>query len=94
MNKDACFYMKTDSVKEKLLPYNTALEMVNEIVERDTEGKKKRDEGIDGLLTWSEKDTNDAFLWLNGYVKALEDNALITDEQSQFLRKQILEGIL
>lgn len=82
--------MKSDSDKEQLIPFNTALEMVNEIIERDAEGKKKRDNGADGLLTWNEEDTNDAFRWLNGYVKALEDNVLITEEQSQCLRKLIL----
>lgn len=71
-------------------PYETALEMVNEIVERHYEGQKLREKGKDGICTWTEKDAGDAFNWLNGYVKALEDNALITDEQSQTLRKKIL----
>ncbi|EHM4620421.1 hypothetical protein KGK29_004567 [Salmonella enterica] len=71
-------------------PYDTALEMVNEIVEKHYEGKKLREKRKDGICTWTEKDTGDALNWLNGYVKALEDNVLITDEQSKILRKKIL----
>ncbi|HAH1977941.1 TPA: hypothetical protein GM267_21210, partial [Escherichia coli] len=67
-------------------PYDTALEFVNEIIERDIEGQKLRAEGKDGICTWTAKDTGDAYRWLNGYVKALEDNALITDEQLETLR--------
>ncbi|MGS8407988.1 hypothetical protein ACVF4Y_23940 (plasmid) [Escherichia coli] len=71
-------------------PYDTALEFVNEIIERDVEGQKLRAEGKDGLSTWTAKDTGDAYRWLNGYVKALEDNTLITDEQLETLRKKIV----
>lgn len=71
-------------------PYDTALEFVNEIIERDIEGQKFRAEGKDGICTWTAKDTGDAYRWLNGYVKALEDNALITDEQLETLRKKIV----
>ncbi|EFU0718370.1 hypothetical protein [Enterobacter hormaechei] len=71
-------------------PYDTALEFVNEIIERDIEGQKLRAEGKDGICTWTAKDTGDAYRWLNGYVKALEDNALITDEQLETLRKKIV----
>ncbi len=71
-------------------PYDTALEMVNEVIERHYEGQELREKGKDGICTWNEKDTGDACHWLNGYVKALEDNVLITDEQSQTLRKKIL----
>jgi hypothetical protein len=70
--------------------YNIALEDINEIAERNKLGQELRAKGKDGISTWSTKDSRDASLWLNGYVKALEDNSLITDEQSQFLRKQIL----
>lgn len=71
-------------------PYNIALENINEIAERNKLGQELRAKGKDGISTWSTKDSRDASLWLNGYVKALEDNSLITDEQSQFLSKQIL----
>lgn len=71
-------------------PYDTALEFVNEIIERDIEGQKLRAEGKDGICTWTAKDTGDAYRWLNGYVKALEDNALITDEQLESLQKKII----
>lgn len=71
-------------------PYETALEMVNEVIERANEGRKLQAEGKDGISTWTEKDTGDAYRWLNGYIKALEDNALITDEQLETLRKKIL----
>ncbi|MBH3259596.1 hypothetical protein I5P78_24670 [Serratia marcescens] len=71
-------------------PYDTALEMVNEVNERHYEGQELREKGKDGICTWTEKDTRDAYRWLNGYVKALEDNALITDEQLESLQKKIL----
>lgn len=71
-------------------PYNKVLEDINEITERDTEGRKLRAEGKDGILTWSAEASKDASLWFSGYVKALEDNSLVTDEQSQFLHKQII----
>lgn len=71
-------------------PYETALEMVNEILERDALGVELRKKEKDGHFTWTKKDSMDAYRWLNGYTKALEDNALITDEQSQTLRKKIL----
>lgn len=71
-------------------PYETALEMVNEILERDALGIELRNKGKDGHFTWTKKDSMDAFRWLNGYVKALEDNVLITDEQSQMLREKTL----
>ncbi|EAW8461776.1 hypothetical protein ACE2PP_004798 [Salmonella enterica] len=71
-------------------PYDTALEMVNDVIERHYEGQELREKGKDGICTWTEKDTGDAYRWLNGYVKALEDNALITDEQLESLQKKIL----
>ncbi|EEH8383058.1 hypothetical protein G3142_005094 [Salmonella enterica subsp. enterica serovar Montevideo] len=71
-------------------PYDKAIEVINEIIEKDTLGKELRAEGADGRFTWSKKDTRNASGWLKGYIRALEDNALVTDEQSQFLRKQII----
>ncbi|MES0612515.1 hypothetical protein ABUJ24_27285 [Klebsiella pneumoniae] len=71
-------------------PYDTALEKVNEVIERHYEGQELREKGKDGICTWTEKDTGDAYRWLNGYVKALEDNALITDEQLESLQKKII----
>ncbi|CAI1205999.1 Uncharacterised protein [Serratia ficaria] len=70
--------------------YDTVLEMVNEVIERHHEGQELREKGKDGICTWTEKDTGNAYRWLNGYVKALEDNALITDEQLESLQKKII----
>lgn len=71
-------------------PYDTALEMVNEVIERHHEGQELMNKWRDGHFAWTKKDSMDAYRWLNGYVKALEDNSLITDEQLESLQKKIL----